>query len=143
MEDDTSELFYERYKPVENILFSVVWKIIKDKDAAKDIMQDVAIIGILKFERLRKKESFNAWISSIATFEAYSYCRKRSRRSRFENIIDPKDLVWLLQTGSQSNVESNVAVNETNASIRDAIQQLALIDQQDYLYALLFGYEIL
>lgn len=125
MDDNVSERFYKLYEPVEGILFRVVLKVVKNTDAARDVLQNVAAIGIYKFEQLRKKENFNAWISSIATFEAYSYCKKKNIRNTFENTIDPKDFVWLPRAAYQNNVERNL---ERSAAI--AIQQLELIDQQ-------------
>lgn len=77
MDDNESERFYKLYESVEDILFRVVLKIVKNAHEAKYELQNVAGIGILKFGQLLKKENFNAWISGIATFEACSYCKKK------------------------------------------------------------------
>lgn len=130
MQDNTWEQFYKLYAPAEQTLYQIVYRIVKEKGTALDVMQNVAAIGMERFEQLQKKESFNAWISCIATSEAYFYCRRRNRRDPFLSAIEPKGVLWLSQENCQSGINSSVVPNERNASIREAIQQLELLDQQ-------------
>ena len=74
--DEFEKLLYKDRISVERF---VRFKL-NSKDDADDVLQDVYITAYKKFPQLRKRDSFKAWIISIARNKCNDYYRGRSAR---------------------------------------------------------------
>lgn len=116
MQDNTWEQFYKLYLPMEQILFRIVYQIVKEKHSAQEVIQNVAAIGILKFGQLQRKENFHIWITGIAIEEAHSRQNTQKAGETANRVAN--------------RLEHNESSDGTTILLKRAVQQLASIDQQ-------------
>lgn len=81
--------FMRLFEPLEKNLFFLILSIVKNKDDADDVFQDVALKGCTGFKKLRDNSNFNAWINRIAVTTAYDHVKKRRRHIDIETVALP------------------------------------------------------
>ncbi len=90
-----------------------------DRTEAEDVLQDVYLTAFRKFGDLRKKESFKAWIISIARNKINDYFRKKA--ARFEIPID--------QLQKKETADTRYGVSAVN-TVRETMSLLGDQDKQ-------------
>lgn len=82
------------------VLFPSVYRIIRNKQEAEDIMQDSIIRGFDKLSQLSNPDAYLAWQKNISIRMAYNYLRDKKRHEvEFPN--------W---EGEEQNTDSEIAV---------------------------------
>ncbi len=61
-------------------LWCVAFSVLRDRELARDIVQESAIIGLRKVHEFEPATSFVAWMSQIVRYTAMNEVRRRSRR---------------------------------------------------------------
>ena len=84
---------------------------------ADDILQETYITAFSRFDRLRSKESFKAWLISIAKHKCIDYYRKRKDEISIEELAEPE------------LVQSRYGLTE-QSDVMDTIDELAGNDRQ-------------
>lgn len=85
------ELFQKLLEDRLPILYRIAYSYFKDKDSASDAVQDTALTGYKNFEKLRDKDRFNSWITTILVNRCREISRKNNRvilEEYSENIIE-------------------------------------------------------
>lgn len=116
MEDD-----FERLLSAERISIEryVNFRIISRADA-EDVLQEVYLTAYQRFSQLKSKESFKAWIISIARNKCNDYFR--SKAARYEIPIDALDEKELCD--GRQGVSELSAVGDTLDSLGDKDKQI-------------------
>lgn len=73
----------ETYRRVWRDIFPAVWRIVRDKTHAEDIMQESIIKGFEKIHTLQAPEAYPTWQRRLAVNEALMWWRKRSQPLQF------------------------------------------------------------
>ncbi|MBI3518302.1 MAG: RNA polymerase sigma factor SigZ [Bacteroidetes bacterium] len=69
------------WKAFHQELFNFIHKRVKDKDASKDILQDVFIKIHLKLKTLNEKDKLTSWVYQITRNSILDYFRKQKLKS--------------------------------------------------------------
>ena len=100
MKKGDKKSFEEMVFRYERAIFSHCLSMVKNREIAEDITQDVFIKVYLNINKIDLEKSFKSWLYKIATNTVYDYFRKKSTKEEFlliddENspieTIDPKD----------------------------------------------------
>ena len=75
------EALNELYKSVQEPLFRYIVSLVKDRQLAEDILQEVFIRIYRKLRWLREPQAFRAWTYQIASREAFRYLNRERRWS--------------------------------------------------------------
>lgn len=118
---DSFNILVNKY---EFIVLKFVYNMLKDKEAAEDITQEVFITIYNKLEMYNMKNKFSSWLLQIAKNKCIDYIRKY--RKVYESNID-----------EARNVQSNELVpeealeyNETKREVQNFINNLEETDRQ-------------
>jgi RNA polymerase sigma-70 factor, ECF subfamily len=85
----------------QNELKGFVYKRVKDKALAEDIIQDVFIKAQGKIDQLKNDEKIRGWIYQITKHTIIDHFRKKSK------TIDPSDLDWTPDEPNYNECVSN------------------------------------
>lgn len=122
----SAELFYKRFEPIENLVFSVILSIIRDRDTAFDVLQDTIVLAIRHYDQLQDKEMLKHWVLRIAKNESFTYLRKQ--RNSKEILAEPEYMAALPAFSAQS-VEQTVVSGDDREALNRAIKKLDRVDQ--------------
>ncbi|MGB9721624.1 MAG: RNA polymerase sigma factor [bacterium] len=61
----------------KQLIFTIVYRLLKDYDMSLDVCQEVFIKAFQKIHKLNKPEKFKSWLCSIARNLCYDYLRKK------------------------------------------------------------------
>jgi RNA polymerase sigma-70 factor (ECF subfamily) len=75
------EALNELFKSVQDPLFRYIVSLVRDRNLAEDILQEVFIRIYRKLRWLREPEAFRAWTYQIASREAFRYLNRERRWS--------------------------------------------------------------
>ncbi|MEL6718379.1 MAG: RNA polymerase sigma factor [Bacteroidota bacterium] len=82
--------FVENFNHLENKLFAFAYKLTKDQNKAKDLVQEAALKAYRNIEKFREGTNFKAWISTILRNTFIN----NYRRAKVRNITsEPVDTV--------------------------------------------------
>ena len=86
------EYFEVRLEAVYSVVDRYVKYRLNGGTDAEDLLQDICLTAYLKYDQLEKKESFKAWILSIARNRCNDYFRKKNagREIALEEIPESK-----------------------------------------------------
>lgn len=118
---DSFNIIVNKY---EIVVFRFVYNMIKNKEAAEDITQEVFINVYNKLYLYDKKYKFSNWLLQIARNKCIDYIRKYKRV--YESDID--EVVGL--TSREPSPEENYEFKEMKYDIEKYINSLDLIDKQ-------------
>lgn len=96
---------------------------ISDRQDAKDIFQETCLTAYLKFSSLKNKDSFKAWLISIAANKCTDYYRKKAKAME----IPLDSLCEKTFTKSLHGVKETNAVRETLALLGDKEKQIIFL----------------
>ncbi|MBA4536716.1 RNA polymerase sigma factor [Bacillus aquiflavi] len=82
--------FEEHIKELGTALFKYIYSLVKHKQLAEDLQQDVLLSAYLAFHSFEERASFKSWIFKIATNRCRDYWRKEKGNQRFwqEGVFD-------------------------------------------------------
>lgn len=72
--------FAMHFENSSRTLWCVAFSVLRDRELARDIVQESAIIGLRKVHEFEPATSFVAWMSQIVRYTAMNEVRRRSRR---------------------------------------------------------------
>jgi len=114
------------YKRFAATMYAVCLRYSKDKEEAKDILQDGFILVFDKLSQFRKQGSFEGWIRKIMVNKSLEYCRKSS---------------FLFQiTGFKGKELENELIDKENVlSLIDSKELLKMIQELSPVYKMIFN----
>lgn len=110
-------------------VFSVLYRVVKDRDAVRDLAQDVFINAFKSIQSFQGKSSFYTWLYRIAMHTGLNYLNLARVRttSTYENEDIEKKLM-AISTNGGNWLEDGYMLNETAQAAVAAIEDL----QDDY-----------
>ncbi|MCG8469813.1 MAG: sigma-70 family RNA polymerase sigma factor [Gemmatimonadetes bacterium] len=112
----------ELYDAHVDLVFRLAYRVVNDRDAALDVVQEAYVKASRSIDRFRGDSSFRSWIASITLNEARSWARKRARARQvgLDTVAEPAD-------GSRGAAE---AVSDADLAARALAFVDTLPDQQ-------------
>ncbi len=115
----------ELYNKTKDCVYYTVTALIKDNDAALDIMQDSYIKAFNQLNQLEKPEKFKPWIKRIAHNHAIDYLRKNKPILFSEMESDDSDAPLDFEDTYAGNLPEQVAdQKETERLMREILDSL-------------------
>lgn len=81
-------LFDKLIRPIENKMIGIIWRIIRDPEEYKDVLQSVLEQIWYRLERINKHPNPQAYILRICVTRSYDTLRKRAQRRRYEVFFE-------------------------------------------------------
>lgn len=100
--DGNTESFNQIYTLSYGYLYTCIIHIVKDEEAAMDMLQDTYIQISKSIKQLKESETFLKWAATIANRKCFSYLKKKKdvllgeseeERKYFEEIADDEELI--------------------------------------------------
>jgi RNA polymerase sigma-70 factor (ECF subfamily) len=124
-EEEFLELLEGRLK----ILYKIAYSYFKDEDSASDAVQDAVVTAYKNINKLKDKDKFNSWITTILV----NRCREILRRNKVivfqqydANVIDTKILNEAKHLSDYEKVENKLyfinLLNKLDEKYRDVIR---------------------
>ena len=85
--DGDQDAIAQLYEMNYNSVYQSVRAVLKDEDAALDIVQDSFIKGFQNLNKLSEPEKFQPWMKTLAANQARDYLRKK-RPALFSERVD-------------------------------------------------------
>ncbi len=76
----TQGAFADRFEAASRTFWCIAFSILRDREIARDVVQESAIIALRKVADFDPSTSFVAWMGQIVRFSAMNEVRRRSRR---------------------------------------------------------------
>lgn len=122
-----SELFWRLVEPYQQSLKITAYSLLRDADAAADVVQETLLKALKHIDQLRKSQSLKSWLMSIATNEARMRMRKNrlGPRSEHDTLEDeehyrPRDFANWRDIPSKA-----LEQKETREAVHRALQALS------------------
>ncbi len=121
-----SAAFDELARRYENIVYRILYKILRHDEDTQDALQDTFVSAYRALPRFRKDAKFSTWIYRIATNAALM--KTRSRKTNLVSLDHPTEDedargAWDLVDGS-ATPDQDILSDETRRVMEDAIQAL-------------------
>lgn len=131
---NTQKEFHDTYNQFYNGLANYAYSILKDRDVAKDIVQEVFLDLWNKRESLSIKTSLQAYLVRAVKFKSIDYIRKDKTKQQYvANAVIP-DRVY------QDDNDSEAEMDERKKQLSFAIAQLPTKCRQVFLLSRVNGY---
>ena len=115
----------ELYNKTYSSVYYTVKALIKDEDAALDILQDSYIKAFKSLEQLKEPEKFKAWVKQIAHNRAIDYLRKTKPLLFSEMESTDSDTPLEFEDTNTDNLpEAVIDRDETSRLIREILNDL-------------------
>ncbi len=75
--------FATLYDQFQEELFDLAWVILRDREAAKDAVQETFLVVFQKIETFRGESAFTTWLTAILV----NNCRQRLRRRKLRQLL--------------------------------------------------------
>lgn len=118
-----SEYFEILMKKYESKVINLVYNLIKNKESAEDITQDVFITVYYKLYLFNKKSSLSTWIYKIAYNKSIDFIRKNKKKDIVNSDIVPLTTEFM-------SPEHNLELSETKLSIKNFVSSLKDVDKR-------------
>lgn len=115
---DNREAFDEIYSRYWDKLYVYTAKAIKDKEAAKDIIQEIFVSLWLRRDSLKNNDSLSGYLFTAARFKGITYIQSNLKKSSFEPALIEHF------TGRQDSLNEQLAAKELNTIVNDEIRKL-------------------
>ena len=117
--------FNKCYREIESLLFGFAMKLTKDKENAKDLMQETFCRAFKHRDRFSKNTNFKAWITTIMRNNFINdYRRKKTRNQVMESVGDFS--YFIENKTSAANGESNIMMKELQGLIGELSEDLQI-----------------
>ena len=103
----------------EKRVLSVAWRVLGDREQAKDAAQETFLRVFRSLDRFRLGESFQAWVCQITV----NVCRDLARK-RGPVPVDVADLDDLRHPGAHSEAEDALLISQRRSLVRGALGSL-------------------
>lgn len=126
------EILYDRY---EKILYSFVYKLTEDREAAEEVIQEVFIKlwrGVANYHSDRGK--FSSWLFTLARNQAIDLIRKK-KTNRLVNMEAIEPIV-----SPESTADEMIEWNEEKKEVRKAIRRLSEEQREIIQFVYFQGY---
>ncbi len=119
-------LLYERHK---DYVAALVWRMVENREAARDLTQDIFIKAFKGLRKFRGKSSFKTWISRIAVNRCKDYQREIERKHVNEHVSlnapEVQGGMELPDRGPASNPRRQVLQKELKEAVEAAMNKLS------------------
>ena len=105
------------------VLYSIAYSYFRDKDKASDAVQDTILIAYKGFDKLKDKDKFNSWITTILV----NRCRDILRRNKKINFQEYDEKILDINT-VKANAKSDYS------KLEDKLYVIQLLDSIDKKY---------
>ena len=119
------EALNELFKNVQEPLFRYVVSLVKDRQLAEDILQEVFIRIYRKLRWLREPQAFRAWTYQIASREAFRYLKRERRWS--DQLRDDQTLMAIPVEEHEFSRELIESVPQLVASLSPASRAVVVL----------------
>lgn len=124
-------LLVEKY---QQITYTVVYRMLGDRDVAADITQDVFIAALRNIQSYRGGSSFRAWLLRIASNQVYDHWRRVQRHpvDSLDALTEEDEphsagiLSSLIETREEANPETALLTSELQDLLQQGIRELPL-----------------
>ena len=89
----TSPYFNDQVNKIENLLFGFAMKLTRNRENARDLMQETLMRGFQAKDRFKIGTHFKSWMTTIMYNSYINQYRKRKTRNRIEQPVE--DIVSL------------------------------------------------
>ncbi len=110
-------LLFNRYKVK---VYNYVVKMISDKMAAEDIVQNVFLKLFERMDTIRNKNSISYWIFTTVRNEVYMFIRSKKIKADQFNVADTDEL----EVQSGEDISAQVELNETKNLIMQELNNM-------------------
>ncbi|MBT8212424.1 MAG: sigma-70 family RNA polymerase sigma factor [Acidimicrobiia bacterium] len=110
------DAFNELMEAHENRVFGICLRIMRDREAALDAVQETFITVFRKADRYRAEAAFSTWLYRVAVNTCYDQLRRRKRRAadRLPETHDPPD----------RTIDDELASVDVRPAIEEALSEL-------------------
>lgn len=116
--------FNNNFENLEDLLFGFAMKLTKNRDRARDLMQETLMRAFKNKERFRKGTNFKAWVTTIMRNSFINNYRKQRTRNRIEQPVE--DMLHIADraitnekaSSSMMMKELNVILNQLSDTYR-------------------------
>lgn len=132
----TTKEFKAEYELIENLLFGFAIKLTKNKENAKDLIQETFCRAFKNRDRFSKDTNFKAWMTTIMRNNYINDYRKRKTRKQVMTPVDDFSYFIESKSGGDSG-ESIVMMKELNAlvgELSDDLKQAFTLFVKGYHY---------
>ena len=111
---------YDRFKTV---VYNAAYYIVRNKDAADDILSTTFIKAFKRLNSYVNNISFEMWLKTIAINSSIDYIRK-TKKEKANQFIDDEDNYIQLSSSADYSPEEVFIGNETNDRLEKAMSRL-------------------
>jgi RNA polymerase sigma-70 factor, ECF subfamily len=122
--------FRELVRRYERPVFSLVYRVVRDRDAAEDLAQDTFVKVLSHIDRYRPEFKFSSWLFKIANNVAIDHLRRRTvdtvslEGSRYATTTDEVAATSVKVAASQESPLEELESRELGGAIERAIAGL-------------------
>lgn len=103
--------FKFKFQELEDLLFGFAMKLTRNREDAKDLMQETAMRAYGNIKRFRTGTNFKAWVSTIMHHSFINHYRKRKTRNQVEAPIE--DCMYAVRSKTiKANAFSSIMMKE-------------------------------
>lgn len=107
----TQSEFQGKFNKLENLLFAFAMRLTRNREDAKDLIQETVCKAYKNRERFRVGTNFKAWMTTIMHNTFINFYRKRKTRNRVEAPIE--DFAYALESRAMNEgADSKVRAKE-------------------------------
>lgn len=114
-----ADRFLALLKPIERDLELYCRRLIWDRQAVADALQNAVLRAFAAFDRYHEDASFRAWMFKILTNEVFALNRKHARIARHEFQLEPEELEALLGADAAGETASDPLAASASAEALD------------------------
>ncbi len=105
-ENEKHEAFMTLYRPCHDAFCRYCQGLAGSRDDARDLIADTVLVALENFHKLRKRESFKAWLFGIARrLMLHAY-----RRSKFSGKYHEEEAHLIQDTGDSPDLQPDIAL---------------------------------
>jgi RNA polymerase sigma-70 factor (ECF subfamily) len=122
--------FRELVRRYERPVFSLVYRVVRDRDTAEDLAQDTFVKVLNHIDRYRPEFKFSSWLFKIANNVAIDHLRRRTvdtvslEGSRYATTTDQVEATSVRVAASQESPLEELESRELGSAIERAIAGL-------------------
>jgi RNA polymerase sigma-70 factor, ECF subfamily len=116
--EDAVEMLIRHY---ETGVFRLAFSIVGDQSEANEVTQETFISALRSLPSYQEKQSFKAWLYTIALNHSRSHLRKRKILERLRTTLTS---IFQVETQKQISPEQTLIENEKEAAIWNSLNQL-------------------